>query len=464
MADIAATNPTDSDTFRPLSKIPVEVLLRITHFITTRDLGNMRLTCKAIERSLFHFFSHEFFQKKQFMAYTISLQALLDISKHPELAPSLKHVIICTDRYEESAFVNAHRGTVENQLALNQARDDHNNLMSTGLLRDYLAEAFANLPNLETIDFRDFNSPTRNRDSTNNARAFWSSYGVTTLQNQIGLRPNVDGGYERNQSQTYRVQLFHGVMSALAVANARPKALEVVLRSQGLTDSAFFIHPRLEPSISQVLSGLKKLHLVLQPPRAIQHLSPWDMTNVKKFLRLSPNVTWLRINLSNDRHPSDAQIDEAGNLLYWITGTKSDGVTPLDDPAEAPSFQLETLDLGFLTTRPEHLTRLIAHFAKTLQNISIRRAVLRSKPDEDKDQINLWAKVLRGFARTPHLELRKISMAWLRQGSINIDLASGAERTWKGESTGKVVDQAVRDIKPLWPAPSPDPDHDMDDG
>ncbi len=61
----------------------------ITYYLSTPELGNVRLTCKALERSLFNFFSHEFFRKKQFMMFEDSLSALIEISKHPALAPFL---------------------------------------------------------------------------------------------------------------------------------------------------------------------------------------------------------------------------------------------------------------------------------------------------------------------------------------------------------------------------------------
>ena len=72
-----------------LTQVPVELLLRITYYLSTPELGNVRLTCKALERSLFNFFSHEFFRKKQFMMFEDSLSALIEISKHPALAPFL---------------------------------------------------------------------------------------------------------------------------------------------------------------------------------------------------------------------------------------------------------------------------------------------------------------------------------------------------------------------------------------
>jgi hypothetical protein len=146
-----------------LTNIPIEVLLRITHHLTTTELGNVRLTCRALEQSLFHFFSHEFFRKKQFMVSDFSLQTLVDISKHPTLSQVLTHVIIATDfvtSYVHSSSVPSQRD------ALTDHRTAYEWLVSAGLLKDMLAEAFRNLPNLEIVDIRDFNAKSRSRDGT----------------------------------------------------------------------------------------------------------------------------------------------------------------------------------------------------------------------------------------------------------------------------------------------------------
>jgi len=138
--------------------------VRITKFVATTDFGNVRLTCRVLEQALFHFFSHEFFRKKQFMVSTFSLRTLIDISKHPTLSPFLTHVIIATDRLSNYMPV----GLPEAKEKARHHHDaDYTFLVESGLLRDMLAEALGNLRNLETIDIRDFNSRSRNRDGLN---------------------------------------------------------------------------------------------------------------------------------------------------------------------------------------------------------------------------------------------------------------------------------------------------------
>ena len=72
-----------------LLRLPPELTLRISSYLTTVELGNLRLTCKDVERNLFKSFALEFFTKRQFMVEQVSLAALAGIANHSTLAPYL---------------------------------------------------------------------------------------------------------------------------------------------------------------------------------------------------------------------------------------------------------------------------------------------------------------------------------------------------------------------------------------
>jgi len=76
-----------------LLRLPPELMLRISTYLTTVELGNFRLTCKDVERNLFKSFALEFFTKRQFMVERVSLEALAGIANHPTLAPYLNGII-----------------------------------------------------------------------------------------------------------------------------------------------------------------------------------------------------------------------------------------------------------------------------------------------------------------------------------------------------------------------------------
>lgn len=451
-----------------LRKIPLEILVRIAKFISTDDIANTRLTCKSIERNLFNYFSREFFKKKQFMAYSISLQALLDISKHPGLGPCLKHVIICTDRLDDTMQlanigVDADQERRQEQIDLYCA--DHTNLLCTGRLHNILAEAFANLPNLETIDIRDFNSRTRDRDvNETNQGGYWSSYGSVTIRRDTGIRPPLVS--RGPLLYKYPSQLLNVLLSALATAKSRPGSLEVITRRSGVDDSAFFISPWIRQPVEQLLAGLKTLHLAVYPGNQYRVKMPM----MRKFLILVPNIIWLRLNFTTGHPIYPGQKDQFANLLYWIAGCNDDG-SRIDDPPQVPSFQLKTLDLGDMELVPAQLLGLVDKFAPTLRDLSLRRVCLkppRADPDP-QDKPNMWATLFARFGRVKELELRKVSLGWLRQGPVPVVFqiptdgttmqVQCPERTFTFYAEKpSVVEQVRAEIRPAWPIDRNDDD------
>jgi hypothetical protein len=138
-----------------LLTIPLELLIAVSSFISTPDLGALRLTCKQIEKSLYEWFSKEFFTKKQFMLTHQSLQALFDISKHASFSQKLSHVIIATNVYANKPLF-----FTDNDAAARwfQGCEDQRALLNTGVDREMLTESFKNLKNLQTVGIRDFNN------------------------------------------------------------------------------------------------------------------------------------------------------------------------------------------------------------------------------------------------------------------------------------------------------------------
>ncbi|KAL2257674.1 hypothetical protein VTK26DRAFT_9325 [Humicola hyalothermophila] len=471
----AAMPPVDPQTASRLANIPLEVLRRITDYLPTTDLGNMRLTCKAIEGSLFTSFSHEFFRKKQFMVSTFSLQALIDISKHPTLSPCLKHVIIATDRPSLSELANPDSaGAYRAELVL----ADHKNLMVTGGLRDMLAEAFSNLPNLEVVDIRDFNSRSRTRDGR---RAEWRSYGVATLLESADV--SIDLDRVRFQDR-YPTQLFSAVICALAVAQARPKSIEVLFRGGrrhggwGLEDEAFFIQPRMESSMAQLLSGLTTLHLSLASLQAIG-MPARRVFQLEKFLSLAPNLTWLRLNWRVCASPDSPDL-----LLPWLALKDTETV---DDPTgmtpnPIPLRRLERFDLGNVIISPQTLLRLVAKFSPSLTWLSLRRVSISNSEDKVRAKINPWAEPLSKIAKLDGQRLRTVELSLLGyqfnsfRGEVRIcpDKSDPASQYWAMDdkwtcSTNvltleKAVDEALEHMIVQWQSEHEDDEDDPEEG
>lgn len=446
---MAAINPQQASR---LVQVPPEVLIRITDFLSTPDLGSVRLTCRAIERNLFKTFSHEFFRKKQFMVTSDSLQALIDISKHPTLSPCLKHVIITADRvdpgFDRSGF------DPELNRRLDAALADHSYLMATGGLRDMLIEAFSNLSNLEIVDIRDFNSTSRTRDGPGTP---WRSYGFRTLVASTGA--SIATNF-RSPGDNYVRQLFWAVTAALALAGARPKSIEVLIQSLtpcawGLDNYSFFIPPRLEKPIGQLLSSLQSLHLTLD---FLSHLIA-STVMTQKFLSLASNLTWLRLNFRWRDQGSES-------FLTWLglkAGQRS--ANPMDmEPIQLR--RLERLDIGQVKVSPKTLLNLVAKFAPSLRSVFFRRVRLVDDKNTSAARINLWAEVLSKMARIPGLNLRMLDLALLWCGTTdgwsdrvyfrNRDrLVTERRCSASAMPFEKAVSQAIDDMDIPWPALGP---------
>ncbi|KAK4096411.1 hypothetical protein N658DRAFT_501599 [Parathielavia hyrcaniae] len=449
-----------------LVQIPLEILIRITYFISTVDLGNVRLSCKALEQSLFNFFSHEFFRKKQFMVTTDSLQALVDISKHPTLSPCLKHVIISTDRptnYWVSGISDEGRARLEVALA------DHMSLLVTGGLRDMLVEAFSNLVNLDTVDIRDFNSPSRNRDGLG---THWRSYGAVALASatEAPVEPSRQG---QRADDEYPTQLFSAVTAALAAADARPRSLEVLLRTGtwapfGLDHAAFYIPPRLTAPVSALLANLQSLHLTLNLTNRKTRMKPFI---IQRFLSLASNLTWLRLNFSS------TDMADVEHLFQWLARKDSHGEAASFDMPQIQLPHLERLDLGNAATEAPMLIGLVDKFAPTLTSLYLRRVNLHDKDKDavlDTSRINPWERCLSVIARLPDLRLRVIElssvthscMGWKGAVSFKDAQMRSPSTNWTCSTNqvtlAQAVAQAIEAMTVQWPQES-DPDAMEDD-
>ncbi|KAK3366304.1 hypothetical protein B0T24DRAFT_560597 [Lasiosphaeria ovina] len=400
--------PIDPQSASPLARIPLEVLVRVTRLVSTTDLGNLRLSCKAVERSLWNFFSHEFFRKKQFMVFPASLQALVDISKHPQLSSVLSHVIIATDRLRNSVPMSFRGG--ETGRFLEDAQAGHKALMSTGLLKDMLADAFGNLPNLDKVDIRDFNSPSRTRDGRG---TLWRSYGSVTIEAAM-TRPMMYHTEELCRHQDYPSQIFMATLAALAVAEARPRAIETLLRwtRWGLDNTAFYISPYIEPSLKPVLAGLSVLHLC--PTLDGFSVTPYLL---QRFLTLTPNLTWLRLNFQHENEKTVEFLDWLGSSASPDASgeiTASNGSITTCPPIKLEF--LEVIDLGSVQTTTDAVLKLVAKFVSSLTGLSFRRVTLVGKnSNNNPDEVSPWTAFLDGLASLDGANIRKIQMSWVDQ-------------------------------------------------
>ncbi|KAF4453008.1 hypothetical protein F53441_4239 [Fusarium austroafricanum] len=485
MVDIN-TPTTTATAASPFQKIPLEVLLRITHFLTTPELGNVRLTCRSIEQALYTTFTNEFFTRKQFMISETSLQALIDISKS-RLSTHLCKVHFGLDRFAHALQVQGHNARTARQMELYNGQFS---LLSTGFHRDMLVEAFKNLENLEDVVIRDFNSHRRTRDGPGKQ---WTSYGSTTALRETGSRPGQNSGmaWGPDTSTAYGSTIFTSILFALGQAGAKPKGIEHMSRSRNhLRDCAFNIPSYMDATVTPVLENLEKLHMDIDllggsdfsSDDAAGHSSTADMM-LRKFLLKLKNIKHLRIN---ETHSS---VTGPGMLLGWLgrentstptpanTGTSTPGssLEPLDPSPEYP--QLEELNFGMMNVEAHHLLAVAKKFAPTLQNLELHKVTLRRRlPDGHSGaspKISFWNKFLEKLKEIPNLNLHHIKISlpqqqWASRPTRSFVLFDG-QRDQFSQYTGTdwkhfVSHEMMPKINVQWPNDDTGSDNDDDDG
>ncbi|KAH7318241.1 hypothetical protein B0I35DRAFT_237963 [Stachybotrys elegans] len=429
--DAIMTDSAPAPYVSPLQRIPLEVLLRITHFLTTPELCKLRLACRSIERSLYETFTAEFFSRKQFMITHDSLQALVDISK-TRLRYHVLTVQFGLECYPDG--LSRPLASTEQELEFRQRYADQFALWHTGHHVDMMTEAFRNLPNLDGVVIRSYNSNRRTRDGYGKE---WTSYGATTAFEATGMQmarstTGVQDWHGSGAGKQHRAsQVFYAVVAAAAKASRDGpglKSIEILTQNRGgqLRDFAFNIPFFLEQDYIRLLSGLEKLHLCIDlawrnasAPRGATTRPTLDL-QIRRFLGKCPNLKDLRINevTSHDSSTTD--------LLMWLSVTPEDAEKFTLPFPEAPiTFpHLEELSLGHLEIQSEVLIEILDKLSSSLKRLQMRKLTLfcpDPPPYHDANEAEIpdsdvmmsatpWTRMFEFMMDLDHLNLRHIKI------------------------------------------------------
>ncbi|ODA76396.1 hypothetical protein RJ55_08242 [Drechmeria coniospora] len=448
---------------RSLLSLPLEVLARVAASLPTADFGSLRLSCRSVERKLHAVFAHDFFTKKQFMVTENSLQALHDISES-RLAVHLRHLHIGLERFPEGIHRPLPDEGKERRFKKRYA--DHFILWNTGGYREMLTDIFRNLPNLEHVVLRDFNSQKRLRDG---ADAQWTSYGSKTIFGETGLLLGqaVDSSWGASLSLQFCSQVFALILHALGVAGAEPKGIEVMARhGNRLRGFAFHIPSFIEPSVTPILNKLEKLHLSIDltwrahgpvwgPPGTSASVSEHFLRN---FLSQCTSLTSLRINEGYDQNPA------LEHLFDWLASTADDVV-----PAPPALPNLQELSFGFMNVHAAPLLHVIRRFASSLRRLELWKVtLLRSLPPGDDagdpPRLSFWLDFLSQLRAMPDLDLNLIMVGMAKQAyshrpaEYKVSFADLAKMRYAGPRWKDHLDDVMPTIQVKWPRHvTPDP-------
>ncbi|KAH6644489.1 hypothetical protein C7974DRAFT_326055 [Boeremia exigua] len=445
-----------------LLSLPLELLVHVSSFVSTSDLGALRLTCKQTEKSLYEWFADEFFVKKQFMLTQPSLQVLLDISRHVSLSKKLKHLIIATNVYDDVPIRFRDADACSRYM---QGYADQKALLENGIDREMLTASFRGLTSLETVDVRDFSAP-RERDGT-----CWASWGATTVYKETGVR--LRESYRGTGLQTRFVShVFSTLLYALGKAGRKPRRFEVLLRHQpaGLPDSAFHLPEFTFPLVQSVLQNLEALFLTLRLSdnstdiyhtySSGQPISTRSGRSLGHFLNCTQNLTHLRLNFQ--------KFQAAGNMNFmkWLAELPSAPEPPhstritTTEPAPVSFPHLKILELGQLDVHRDTLLAVLCKFAPTLKSLSLWRMTIESGQSGPYDtKPNIWSRFFRDLEFVPELELTGLKAGALSQDNLLVKFKAeidGEEqvtsmREYSGNSMKVFIKGMVDDVVVEWP-------------
>ncbi|KAI0136362.1 hypothetical protein BJ170DRAFT_601473 [Xylariales sp. AK1849] len=456
-----------------LLTMPLEILQQIASHLTTPDYGNLRCACKHLEASVFASFSREFFSKRQFVLTEFSLQALVDIS-NSRFSQCLTHVVFSVERPSTRSITPSFGpaytpgpGYHTKRNHLRQEYYDHIALLGHGRDVEMIAEAFSNLVNLTTIEVRDFNSRSRNRDYPHNE---WRSYGAKTYLQQTGssleLPPAYPSSTAPHEHGAYHSHVFMSLLRASGKTASRPKRFEVNLRYGGLYDHAFHIPKYAERTIFPVLAQLKDLYLDLNPDllpvMVLENQAPTPCASflLRQFLCRVDQLDHLRLNFQSYR-PEDAR-----DFISWLS--RSPPTAPADAgspglPFESPhsvSFRyLRQLDFGKVVVEPKILLAVFHKYRATLRGIDCHRVGLLDTTGS-QGRVSLWVRFFGQLSRLG-LNLNHITMSQLgqekeaRQQVRRITFGDCPshlnKRTWEGQDLEGALKDFADNVVVDWP-------------
>lgn len=442
-----------------LMALPCELLDAVASFLPTRDFNNLRLSCRHVSHTLFPYWAASFFKTKQFMMTDFSLSTLLDISRHPALSPRLTHLVIGLDDLRRVRDIPVPMHTFSTQMTdcrnleeYNYALGSQESLFATGEAARLLSAALVNLPNLECIDIRDYSSPTRYRDCSS-----WNSYGWHEHRTWAPRHHHGDVPALYTHCSNFTSRVFKVVIAALGqfpTSRTCPvRRLDLITGARvGCHDDAFALVRAPDTALRTVLEGLTTLHLNLSmPPRRYtlsnsHHHYDFSATHLQRFLTLTPNVSWLRLNHRAPPYGERKSKKAVRAFFSWLASprrVRGQSAARIANPIAPIRLPLTRLDLGHWELPAKTWTRLVERYSGLEHLCLFSTAAYQRSPRTTASKPEpWWAQFIRAL---PAAALKRIELRDLYEGDTVEDL----ERVvFPNEPTTRTIPgaRATRDV------------------
>lgn len=374
------TNSSNISTEQPIIDLPIEILVNIASNLTTIEYGNLRRTCKTIETKLFYFFATEFFTKRQIFIFPLSIQNLIDISNHPELSKHVQTVIVGMEDFQCREIGLNDRSKHDNEF--HQICREAAWAFDTGAWADLLQEALEGLPNLSTIQIRDFvSSRKRWRDGT-----YFRSYYVRTLEDRFdGLLPN---------SSRMKQIIVPKLLYIAAKANLKIQSFEAITRTTDfavtLVRNVISANQHLQPRFSSMLQHLRTLMLCIHSCQQSWINEEQTISNISPLFEPLTNLEHLRLNFENSWHTGHQVIDTTRRAAP----TADHVVQAFTASLKAPTC-IKTVELGKGAFQDDTISSLFEAAKESLEHIGFHHVCIYSA--------GAWKRVVDQLSKLPNL-------------------------------------------------------------
>jgi hypothetical protein len=243
--------------------------------------------------------------------------------------------------------------------ALDEGAADQSNVIAFGGLYRYLTAALRNLPNCHAIEVRDFESRTKQRDDYT-----WRSYGMTTWRELGGSAVYHWAGQQQiYKGKTLPTIFFNTIVNAIADSGMKCTYIGHVTRHDpnALQDAAFHLDALQLDAVRKSLANLTSITLALKAnPTKDVNVPMRHFQNLHKFLKLTPNLTRLRLNGDQVLHGQAQSYDEQISCI-------SDAVRV------APIARLELGKLSFGASAFDSLLNAYTQSSAKLEHLTLFR-------------------------------------------------------------------------------------------
>ncbi|KAI5925884.1 hypothetical protein F4810DRAFT_612951 [Camillea tinctor] len=452
-----------------LLRLPYELLLQTSSYLSLVDLFSLRLTCRHVETYLFDSFCKEFFAERRFMITFNSLKTLVDISKHKRLAGCLSHLTIGLDRFSSSDalprfadYWNPVTHTVHgdipmvkngiNPKKLDTYMQEQNFLTTSGQFQLMLAEALSNLASLDQLSLRDSNTTRRTtREGTNPSVV---SYGAALALKETGMDFTNNESHLNHQDHQFVDVVFSTVLLALGRGKTYLKSLTVDIQRGdiGLSSSAFSLPAFLLHDLQPTLSNLQSLDLSASFTQvAVGSYSSrsngflqWQCHQLFTFLEHTPNLVTLRVKSKQQgffadgiigwlasflNAPLDGSVSDTAGVVDSYKYNARDSTVVLHVPHYQHRFQkLCELELGNMTAPVATLTTTLFSLSASLKRLKLDKVALSiletdHELDNNPESPNAWSSLFEGIYN--FLSLEELSVSALEHHTVKCEKENG---------------------------------------